>query len=46
MNYKYKFPFKYYDVESMMDSGLVVWFDYDNNYMIIVTSTCCDHWFA
>lgn len=44
--YTYKFPFKDYDVEAMMSSGLVVSFDYDGDYMIITTSTCCDHWFA
>ncbi len=44
--WKYKFPFKDYDVEAMMDSGLVISFDYEGDYMIIETSTCVDHWFA
>ena len=43
---KYKFRFKDYDVEAIMNSGLVVEFHYEGDYMFITTSTCCDHWFA
>lgn len=44
--FKYKFLFKHYDVERIMNSGLVTGFHYDGDYMHITTSECCDHWFA
>lgn len=42
----YKFKFKDYDVEYMMNSGLVTAFRYEGEFMIITTTRCCDHWFA
>ncbi len=48
--YKYEFNINDYDVEAMMDSGLVIDFEYkeygDKTFMAITTSRCVDYWFA
>ncbi len=48
--FKYEFNINDYDVEAMMDSGLVIAFDYKEyngkTFMTIETKSCCDHWFA
>jgi hypothetical protein len=50
MTCQYYFNIDNFDVETMMDSGLVIDFDYreegDETFMLITTKEPCDDWFS